>query len=110
MEEPEVGKPEAPEPEKASPAVAEASSEKATEAASEEVAEVAEVSDDEPAEEEDIVEDEGMVNLRANMTLKEMVKTISEITSEVYLLSDKIRDKKRDDHHPPGWFREGERI
>ena len=104
VEEPEVGKPEAPEPEKASPAVAEASSEKATEAASEEVAEVTEVSDDEPAEEEDIVEDEGMVNLRANMTLKEMVKTISEITSEVYLLSDKIRDKNVTIITPQGGF------
>lgn len=51
-----------------------------------------------------IPEDEGMVNLRANMTLNEMVKTISEITSEVYLLSDKIRDKNVTIITPEGGF------
>ena len=45
-----------------------------------------------------------MVNLRANMTLNEMVKTISEITSEVYLLSDKIRDKNVTVITPEGGF------
>ena len=92
---------EAPEPEKALPAVAEASSEKAAEAGSEEVAEVP---DDETVKEEEIPEDEGMVNLRANMTLKEMVKTISEITSEVYLLSEQIRDKNVTIITPQGGF------
>ena len=53
---------------------------------------------------EEISEGEGMVNLRANMTLKEMVKTISEITSEVYLLSDKIRDKNVTIITPQGGF------
>ena len=101
--EPELEPQEAPEPEEVSPAVAEAPSEKAAEAASEEVAEI---SDDETVgeEEEEIAEDEGMVNLRANMTLKEMVKTISEITSEVYLLSDKIRDKNVTIITPQGGF------
>ena len=101
--EPELEPQEAPEPEEVSPAVAEAPSEKAAEAESEEVAEI---SDDETVgeEEEEIAEDEGMVNLRANMTLKEMVKTISEITSEVYLLSDKIRDKNVTIITPQGGF------
>ena len=45
-----------------------------------------------------------MVNLRSNMTLNEMVKTISEITSEVYLLSDKIRDKNVTIITPEGGF------
>lgn len=53
---------------------------------------------------EQISEDEGMVNLRSNMTLNEMVKTISEITSEVYLLSDKIRDKNVTIITPEGGF------
>ena len=53
---------------------------------------------------EQIPEGEGMVNLRANMTLNEMVKTISEITSEVYLLSDKIRDKNVTIITPEGGF------
>ncbi|MCY3625066.1 MAG: hypothetical protein OXG75_03580, partial [Candidatus Dadabacteria bacterium] len=53
---------------------------------------------------EEIPEDEGMVNLRSNMTLNEMVKTISEITSEVYLLSDKIRDKNVTIITPEGGF------
>lgn len=100
--EPEPEPQEAPEPEKVSPPVAEASSERAAEAGSEE--EVAEVSDDETVGEEEIAEDEGMVNLRANMTLKEMVKTISEITSEVYLLSEKIRDKNVTIITPQGGF------
>lgn len=37
---------------------------------------------------------EGEVNLQSGMSLEDMVKTISEITSEVYLLGDKIKDKK----------------
>ncbi|MXZ48393.1 MAG: type II secretion system protein GspD [Candidatus Dadabacteria bacterium] len=53
---------------------------------------------------EEIPEGEGMVNLRSNMTLNEMVKTISEITSEVYLLSDKIRDKNVTIITPEGGF------
>lgn len=53
----------------------------------------------------EISEDEGMVNLRSNMTLNEMVKTISEITSEVYLLSDKIRDKNVTIITPEGGFK-----
>lgn len=55
-------------------------------------------------EDEEIPEDGGMVNLRSNMTLNEMVKTISEITSEVYLLSDKIRDKNVTIITPEGGF------
>ena len=51
-----------------------------------------------------IPEGGGMVNLRSNMTLNEMVKTISEITSEVYLLSDKIRDKNLTIITPEGGF------
>lgn len=64
------------------------------------------VSDDEILGEEggEISEDEGMVNLRSNMTLNEMIKTISEITSEVYLLSDKIRDKNVTIITPEGGF------
>ena len=65
---------------------------------------MAEVFADEPLESEEIPEDDGMVNLRSNMTLKEMVKTISEITSEVYLLSDKIRDKNVTIITPQGGF------
>ena len=53
---------------------------------------------------EQIPEDEGRVNLRSNMTLNEIVKTISEITSEVYLLSDKIRDKNVTIITPEGGF------
>ncbi len=65
-----------------------------------------------PVTAEDSVEGEvlgdqqGMVNLRANMTLKEMVKTISEITSEVYLLSDDIREKTLTIITPEGGFKE----
>ena len=99
--EPEPEPQEVPEPEGVSPAVAEAPSEKAAEAESEEIAEIP---DDEAVGEEEIAEDEGMVNLRSNMTLKEMVKTISEITSEVYLLSDKIRDKNVTIITPQGGF------
>ncbi len=47
---------------------------------------------------------EGMVNLRPNMSLKDLVKTISEITSEVYLLSDEIRDKNMEIITPEGGF------
>ena len=96
--------PEAQQPEKAPPAVAEDSSEKVPGAEGEEIAEV---SGDETGMEEGgeiLDEDRGMVNLRANMTLKEMVKTISEITSEVYLLSDKIRDKNVTIITPQGGF------
>ena len=95
--------PEAQKPEETSPAVAEAPSEEAAGAAGEEIAEaVADETFEEDGEE--IPEDQGMVNLRANMTLKEMVKTISEITSEVYLLSDKIRDKNVTIITPQGGF------
>lgn len=96
--EPEVRKPE-----ETLPAVAGAPSEEAAGATGEEVAEA---TADETLEEEgeEIPEDQGMVNLRANMTLKEMVKTISEITSEVYLLSDKIRDKNVTIITPQGGF------
>ena len=99
--EPEVEKSEVSEPEKISSAAAEASDEKAADAES---GEVAEVGDDGTVGEEEFAEDEGMVNLRANMTLKEMVKTISEITSEVYLLSDQIRDKNVTIITPQGGF------
>ena len=99
--EPGVEKPKAPEPEGVSPAVAEAPSEKAAEPEGEEIAEIP---GDEAVEEEEFAEDEGMVNLRSNMTLKEMVKTISEITSEVYLLSDKIKDKNVTIISPQGGF------
>ena len=87
----------------APPAVAEDSTEKTAKAEPEEIAVG---SGDEAVGEdgEEILEDQGMVNLRANMTLKEMVKTISEITSEVYLLSDKIRDKNVTIITPQGGF------
>ncbi len=88
-------------PEETLPAVAEAPSEEVAGATGEEIAEVPA---DETLEEEEIPEDQGMVNLRANMTLKEMVKTISEITSEVYLLSDQIRDKNVTIITPQGGF------
>ncbi len=68
---------------------------------SQETSAVAEAAGEQSGE---IPEDEGVVNLRANMTLKEMVKTISEITSEVYLLSDKIRDKNVTIITPQGGF------
>ena len=97
--------PEMEEPEGALPAVAvaEDSTEKTAKAEPEEIAGG---SGDEAVGEdgEEILEDQGMVNLRANMTLKEMVKTISEITSEVYLLSDKIRDKNVTIITPQGGF------
>ncbi len=92
----EVG--EAPEPEKPEevpPAVAEDSGEEAAELSGDEVF---------GEDGEQIPEGEGMVNLRSNMTLNEMVKTISEITSEVYLLSDKIRDKNVTIITPEGGF------
>lgn len=92
----EVG--EAPEPEKpeeVSPAVAEGSGEEASALLGDEIF---------GEDGEQIPEDEGMVNLRSNMTLNEMVKTISEITSEVYLLSDKIRDKNVTIITPEGGF------
>lgn len=38
--------------------------------------------------------DGGIVNLQSGMSLEDMVKTISEITSEVYLLGEEIKDKK----------------
>ena len=95
--------PEVEEPGEAPPAVAEDSTEKTAKAEPEEIAVG---SGDEAVGEdgEEILEDQGMVNLRANMTLKEMVKTISEITSEVYLLSDKIRDKNVTIITPQGGF------
>ena len=98
-----TSEPEAQKPEETLPPVAEAPSEEAAGAVGEEVAEAPA---DETLEEEgeEISEDQGMVNLRANMTLKEMVKTISEITSEVYLLSDKIRDKNVTIITPQGGF------
>ena len=83
----ETPEPEGEKPEKMSPAIAEGSED--------------DILDEEG---EQIPEDEGMVNLRANMTLNEMVKTISEITSEVYLLSDKIRDKNVTIITPQGGF------
>ncbi len=92
----EVG--EAPEPEKpeeVSPAVAEGSGEEASALLGDEIF---------GEDGEQVPEDEGMVNLRSNMTLNEMVKTISEITSEVYLLSDKIRDKNVTIITPEGGF------
>lgn len=96
--------PEAPELEEAPPAVAEDSSEEAPGAKGEEIAEVSADETDVEEGEEVLDEDQGMVNLRANMTLKEMVKTISEITSEVYLLSDQIRDKNVTIITPQGGF------
>ena len=95
--------PEMQKPEETSPAVAEAPSEKFAGATGEEIAEAAagEILEEES---EEIPEYQGMVNLRANMTLKEMVKTISEITSEVYLLSDQIRDKNLMIITPQGGF------
>ena len=95
--------PEAQKPEETLPAVAEVPSEEVAGATGEEIAE-APVDETLEEESEEIPEDQGMVNLRANMTLKEMVKTISEITSEVYLLSDKIRDKNVTIITPQGGF------
>ncbi len=95
--------PEVDEPEEMSPVVAEESGEQTSGAKSEKTVAVSE-GDVAGEESEEISEDEGMVNLRANMTLKEMVKTISEITSEVYLLSDKIRDKNVTIITPQGGF------
>ncbi|MXZ13117.1 MAG: type II secretion system protein GspD [Candidatus Dadabacteria bacterium] len=102
-EPPKTPESQAQKPEETLPAVAEAPSEEVAGATGEEIAEVPV---DETLEEqgEEIPEDQGMVNLRANMTLKEMVKTISEITSEVYLLSDKIRDKNVTIITPQGGF------
>ena len=94
---------EAQQPEKKRPAVAEESGEQTSGAKSEETVAVSE-GDAAGEEDEEILEDEGVVNLRANMTLKEMVKTISEITSEVYLLSDQIRDKNVTIITPQGGF------
>lgn len=101
QKEPEL---EAPELEEVPPAVAENSSEEAPGSKGEEIAEVSADETDVEEGEEVLDEDQGMVNLRANMTLKEMVKTISEITSEVYLLSDKIRDKNVTIITPQGGF------
>ena len=54
--------------------------------------------------EPDIGEDDGMVNLQSGMSLEDMVKTISEITSEVYLLGEEIKDKKVVIITPQGGF------
>ena len=98
-----VAEPEVQKPEERLPAVAGAPSEKPAGVAGEEIAEAAagEILQEKG---EEIPEGQGMVNLRANMTLKEMVKTISEITSEVYLLSDQIRDKNLTIITPQGGF------
>ncbi len=47
---------------------------------------------------------EGMINIRPNMSLKDLVKTMSEITSEVYLLSDDIKDENMEIITPEGGF------
>lgn len=95
--------PKAKEPDRAKPATAGVSGEQTAAAESGET--VAVQGDGTPGEEgEQIPEDGGMVNLRSNMTLNEMVRTISEITSEVYLLSDKIRDKNLTIITPEGGF------
>ncbi len=62
-----------------------------------------------PAAEEDGGEPEfgpdgGVVNLQSGMSLEDMVKTISEITSEVYLLGEEIKDKKVVIITPQGGF------
>lgn len=46
------------------------------------------------AEPPPVAGDGGIVNLQSGMSLEDMVKTISEITSEVYLLGEEIKDKK----------------
>ena len=56
------------------------------------------------AGDDQISPDFGMVNLRSTMSLKDMVKTISEITSEVYLIDDQIRDKNLEIVTPQGGF------
>lgn len=89
------GAPEPEKPEETLPAVAGDSGEETVAVSGDEIL---------GEEGEQIPEGEGMVNLRANMTLNEMVKTISEITSEVYLLSDKIRDKNVTIITPEGGF------
>ncbi len=89
------GAPELEKPEETLPAVAGDSGEETVAVSGDEIL---------GEEGEQIPEGEGMVNLRANMTLNEMVKTISEITSEVYLLSDKIRDKNVTIITPEGGF------
>ena len=48
--------------------------------------------------------DGGVVNLQSGMSLEDMVKTISEITSEVYLLGEEIKDKKVVIITPQGGF------
>ncbi len=103
-EEPESEEaPEVRETEGTSPMVAEDSGKETAGAKSEKTVAVSE--GEAAGEESEVIsEDEGMVNLRANMTLKEMVKTISEITSEVYLLSDQIRDKNVTIITPQGGF------
>lgn len=46
----------------------------------------------------------GIVNLQSGMSLEDMVKTVSEITSEVYLLGEEIKDKKVVIITPQGGF------
>ena len=48
--------------------------------------------------------DGGLVNLQSGMSLEDMVKTVSEITSEVYLLGEDIKDKKVVIITPQGGF------
>ncbi len=100
----EVSEPEAEKgPEGTSSAAAERSGEQTSVPQSRETAEIS--ADDAVGEEgERIPEDGGMVNLRSRMTLSEMVKTISEITSEVYLLSNKIKDTELTIITPEGGF------
>ncbi|MCY4262827.1 MAG: hypothetical protein OXC97_05885, partial [Candidatus Dadabacteria bacterium] len=100
-EDTEAVKPEGGETEQMPPAVA---VDRADSDTGDEGKKMAEVSPDEAPRSEEVPEDDGMVNLRSNMTLKEMVKTISEITSEVYLLSDQIRDKNVTIITPQGGF------
>lgn len=56
------------------------------------------------ARESAVAGDSGIVNLQSGMSLEDMVKTISEITSEVYLLGEDIKDKKVVIITPQGGF------
>ena len=56
------------------------------------------------AEPPSVAGDGGIVNLQSGMSLEDMVKTISEITSEVYLLGEDIKDKKVVIITPQGGF------
>ncbi len=57
------------------------------------------------AEDERRIVEEDIVNLQSEMGLKDLIRTISEITSQTFVLDDSIRDKKITIISPKGGFK-----